>query len=60
MKLSNSMELFIFNMGKKFKVTNICQDIKDVNSLCEKNPDIGFISADDEGNLYLAELKPTD
>jgi hypothetical protein len=61
MKLSNSfMDLFISSLGQKFKVTNVCQDVKTANSILEKNPDIGVISTDDEGNIYLAEIKPTE
>jgi len=59
MKLSNDATLYIYSMGEKFKVFDVCQDVDTANAICEKNPDIGVISEDDEGNIYIAENKPT-
>jgi hypothetical protein len=60
MILSNDMTMFIYSMGKRFKVTNVCQDVNKANEICEENPLVGVISEDDEGNIYIAELLPTE
>jgi hypothetical protein len=56
LNLTNDIGLYAASMGKIFRVTHICDTIEEANAIMEKNRDIGLISQDKRGHLFLAEL----
>ena len=63
MKLENNMQLIIASMGKLFKVTHICNSIKEANQIMSDNsdnpdPEISCITEDEQGRIYLVETLP--
>ncbi len=54
-KLSDPMKIYMASMGKVFRITHICLDMDEANSVLEKNKDIACIAEDNNGLVYLAE-----
>ena len=56
LQLENSIGLYAASMGKLFRVTHICDTAEQANAIMQRRSDIGLISQDKAGHLFLAEL----
>jgi hypothetical protein len=56
LNLENNVGLYAASMGKIFRVTHICDTEEQANKIMERRRDIGLISQDNAGHLFLAEL----
>lgn len=54
--LENNIGFYAASMGKIFRVTHIVDTDDEANAIMERNRDIGLISKDKHGHLFLAEL----
>ncbi len=56
LKLNNNLSICVASMGKMFRVSAICKTDEEANEFCNKHPDTGVISQDNNGLIYIAEL----
>lgn len=55
-RMTNDLNLFTASMGKVFKVEAICHSTEEADEICSKRKNLGVISEDQHGHIFLAEI----